>query len=117
MSRSGPEPAALVDAPAPGRAAAPHPSAARIAAGFAIVYVVWGSTYLAIRIAIDAIPPFTMAGIRFLVAGTILYAWVRARRRGPAPTAAHWRTTLVIGALLFLGGNGAVVWAELSVPS
>jgi drug/metabolite transporter (DMT)-like permease len=85
--------------------------------GFAAVYVIWGSTYLAIRVAIETIPPFTMAAVRFLLAGGLLFVWVRLRWRGPAPTAAHWGRTLIIGALLFLAGNGAVVWAELHVAS
>jgi drug/metabolite transporter (DMT)-like permease len=119
MSRSGPEPAALADAPAAGlrTASQPPPSRARLALGFAAVYVIWGSTYLGIRMAIETIPPFLMAGVRFLLAGALLYAWVRIQRRGPAPTAAHWGRTLLIGGLLFLAGNGAVVWAELYVPS
>jgi drug/metabolite transporter (DMT)-like permease len=119
MSRSGPEPAALADAPDAGRRAAPHhtPSAARLFLGFAAIYVIWGSTYLAIRVAIETIPPFTMAGVRFLIAGALLYVWVRLRARGPAPTAVHWGRTVLIGALLFLCGNGAVVWAEVYVPS
>ena len=83
---------------------------------FAAVYVVWGSTYLAIRFAVDSLPPFLMAGARFLVAGALLYAW--ARVRGAArPTAAHWRAAAVVGALLFVGGNGGVTWAEQWVPS
>jgi drug/metabolite transporter (DMT)-like permease len=117
MPRSGTEPAAYADAPAAGLRAAEHPSTARLVAAFGAVYVIWGSTYLAIRIAIETIPPFTMAAVRFLLAGALLYPWVRIRRGGPPPTAVHWRSTVLLGALLFLGGNGAVVWAEMSVPS
>jgi drug/metabolite transporter (DMT)-like permease len=88
-----------------------------LVAAFGAVYVIWGSTYLAIRIAIETIPPFTMAGARFLIAGALLFAWVRIRWGGPRPTTLHWRNTVLLGALLFLAGNGAVVWAELYVPS
>jgi len=83
---------------------------------FACVYVIWGSTYLAIRIAIESIPPLLMAGVRFLIAGAVLSLW--ARSRGAAwPDRAQWRTAAVVGTLLLLGGNGGVVWAELTVPS
>ena len=88
----------------------------RLIVAFACVYLIWGSTYLAIRIAIETLPPFLMAGVRFLVAGAILAAW--ARLRGAAwPTAAEWRTAAIVGALLLIGGNGGVVWAEQTVPS
>jgi drug/metabolite transporter (DMT)-like permease len=85
-------------------------------AAFAAVYVIWGSTYLAIRIAIETLPPFLMAAARFACAGTILYVWARARG-APRPARSTWKATVVIGALLLLGGNGAVVWAEQTVPS
>src|SRR5262245_29242875 len=84
--------------------------------GLGVLYVVWGSTYLAIRVAVETIPPFLMAGCRFLIAGTLLYTW--ARLRGvPNPPGLHWRTAFFVGALLLLGGNGGVVWAEKTVPS
>lgn len=83
---------------------------------FAAVYLVWGSTYLGIRYAIETLPPFLMAGTRFVVAGLALTTW--ARLRGAAwPTGAQWRTALVVGLGLLLGGNGGVVWAEQRVPS
>lgn len=92
------------------------PSKKALVIAFGAIYVIWGSTYLAIRFAIETIPPFTMAGVRFLVAGGLLYAW--ARSRGAArPRRVHWRGTAVVGALLLLGGNGAVVWAEQWVAS
>lgn len=82
----------------------------------ATVYLVWGSTYLAIRFAIETLPMFTMAGLRFLAAGGILYAW--ARHRGePRPARRQWRPAALIGLLLLLGGNGGVVWAEHRIPS
>jgi drug/metabolite transporter (DMT)-like permease len=92
------------------------PSRGRIIAAFAAVYIIWGSTYLAIYYAIQTLPPFLMAAVRFLIAGSLLYAWVapRAPRR---PTRTEWRAALVVGGLLLLGGNGAVVWAEQTVPS
>lgn len=91
-------------------------STPRIVAAFAAVYVIWGSTYLAIRFAIETLPPFSMAGLRFLVAGALLLGW--ARLRGVAgPTRAQVRDAAVVGALLLLGGNGAVVWAEQWVAS
>lgn len=85
-------------------------------AAFAAVYVIWGSTYLAIRYAIESLPSFLMASARFLVAGAILYAFVRWRGV-PAPSRQHWISSLRIGALLLLVGNGAVVWAEHRIPS
>ena len=91
-------------------------SRAQIIAAFASIYIVWGSTYLAIRYAIETIPPFVMGGIRFLISGAMLYAW--ARYRGASrPTRLHWRNAVIAGAFLVLGGNGAVVWAEQFVPS
>lgn len=83
---------------------------------FAAVYLIWGSTYLAIRFAIETVPPLTMAAVRFLIAGTILYAWVWARG-AVRPTRMQWLAATVVGALMLLGGNGAVVWAEQRVPS
>ncbi|MBT8395507.1 MAG: EamA family transporter [Gemmatimonadetes bacterium] len=80
------------------------------------VYFIWGSTYLGIRIAIETLPPFLMAGVRFLVAGALLLAWA-GWKGASLPTAAIWRTSAVSGVLMFLGGNGAVVWAEQFVPS
>jgi len=91
-------------------------ASSRIVAAFAAVYVVWGSTYLAIRYAVASMPPMLMAGSRFAISGAILYAWARAR--GAArPTAAEWRTAAVTGFLLICIGNGSVAWAERRVPS
>ncbi len=88
----------------------------RLLIAFALVYVIWGSTYLGIRFAIETIPPFLMAGVRFVIAGGILYAFVMLRG-ARAPSRRQWIAASIIGALLLLGGNGAVVWAELRVPS
>lgn len=93
-----------------------HASRAQIIAAFASIYLVWGSTYLAIRYAIETIPPFTMGGARFLVSGVMLYVWARYRG-APRPTRLNWRNAAIAGAFLLLGGNGAVVWAEQFVPS
>ena len=89
-----------------------------------IVYVVWGSTYFAIAVMIETLPPLLAAGVRYGTAGALVlgalaaHAWWR-RRTAPAerPTAAHWRSAAVIGTLLLLGGNGGVVLAELRIPS
>lgn len=95
---------------------AARPPLVWLLAAFAAVYLIWGSTYLAIRYAIETLPPFLMAAARFLAAGGVLYAWVRLRGT-PAPTRVHWRSALIVGALLLLVGNGAVVWAEHRVSS
>ncbi len=92
------------------------PSTAKIVTAFALVYLIWGSTYLAIRFAIETIPPLVMAATRFLIAGTVLYAWVRARG-APKPTAREWRGAAVVGTLLLGIGNAGVVYAEQWVPS
>jgi drug/metabolite transporter (DMT)-like permease len=88
-------------------------------AALGVVYVVWGSTYLAIRVAIETLPPMLMASFRFLVAGSILYAFAirRGDRDGDRPGAPQWRSAAIVGTLLFLGGNGGVVWAEQHIPS
>jgi drug/metabolite transporter (DMT)-like permease len=80
------------------------------------IYIAWGSTYLAIRFAVESIPPFFMAGTRFLVAGLIVYTW-RRLAGDPAPTRIQWRSAAVIGVFLLVGGNGGVSWAEQHVPS
>jgi drug/metabolite transporter (DMT)-like permease len=85
-------------------------------AAFIALYIAWGSTYLAIRVAIETLPPLLMAGARFLTAGALLYTFMRATGT-PRPSRAHWFSASVIGAFLLLGGNGGVVWAEKTVPS
>jgi drug/metabolite transporter (DMT)-like permease len=83
---------------------------------FAAVWFIWGSTYLAIRFAIETLPPWMMAAMRFLGAGAMLYAWCRWRG-APRPTSAEWRTAGVVGLLLPAVGNGTVVWSEGHAPS
>ena len=80
------------------------------------VYIIWGSTYLAIRFAIETMPPFLMAAVRFLIAGGLLYAF-RRLRGDPPPTPREWRSAVIVGLCLMAGGNGSVVWAEQRVPS
>jgi drug/metabolite transporter (DMT)-like permease len=90
---------------------------ARLFAAFAAVYLVWGSTYLAIRFAVETLPPLLMAGARFLLSGAILLAWARFREGAELPSRTAWRAGLISGTLLLLGGNGGVAWAEQRVPS
>lgn len=93
-----------------------RPGKLAIVSAFAALYLIWGSTYLAILFAIQTIPPLSMAGARFLFAGLILYAF--ARWQGALkPSFAHWRTALIIGGCLLLGGNGGVTFAEQYVSS
>jgi drug/metabolite transporter (DMT)-like permease len=88
----------------------------KIVLAFLAVYLCWGMTYLAMRIAVRDIPPHLMSGARFLVAGLLLYVWTR-RRGDPQPSRAQWRATALVGAFLLLGGNATVAWAEQQVPS
>ena len=85
-------------------------------AGMICIYIAWGSTYLAMRFAIQTMPPFLMAAARFLIAGGLLYAWQRLSGVA-APTRRQWRSALIVGLFLLLGGNGLVVWSEQRVPS
>src|SRR3954468_1868045 len=87
----------------------------KLALAFAAIYVVWGSTYLAIRYAIETIPPLVTAGIRHSIAGVIMLAW--ARTRGFRPTRANWISGAVVGAFFFLIGHGTLHWAEQYVGS
>src|SRR6202171_987547 len=83
---------------------------------FGLVYVVWGSTYLAIRVGIESFPPLLLAGSRHLLTGFILYPILRWKT-GVRPTAAHWRMSFITGFLLLFLGNGGVCLAERTVPS
>src|SRR5437667_109281 len=98
---------------------AAHPPAALttlVLVAFAAVYLVWGSTYLAIRIGVESFPPLILAGLRHVTVGLLLYPILR-RTTGIKPTAANWRAAVVTGALLLFAGNGGVSWAERTVPS
>ena len=109
--------------------AAQRPSTLAVAVALGTVYVVWGSTYLAIAYVVETLPPLMAAGARFLTAGSILVAFLLARhqwqkrRSGTAesilrwPRAVEWRTAFIVGALLLLGGNGMVMVAEKTIPS
>jgi drug/metabolite transporter (DMT)-like permease len=87
-----------------------------VMAAFAAVYVIWGSTYLGIRYAVESIPPFLMAGSRNFTAGLLLYAFARARG-GATPSRIEWRDAAITGGLLLAVGNGGVTWAEQVIPS
>ncbi len=94
-------------------------SPARVWAALAVVYVVWGSTYLGILLAIDTIPVFLSMGIRFVIAGGLLYVWAvrRGDVTGDRPGRRQWAAALVVGALLFVGGNSLVAWSETRVDT
>jgi len=98
------------------KAPVPAPSRPALVVAFATIYIIWGSTYLGIRVAVETIPPFLMACTRFLLAGLILFAFLRLRG-APRPTAEQWRMNTIIGMFLLVGGNGLVVWASRLVPS
>ncbi len=89
---------------------------ARIWPALLAVYLVWGSTYLAIRYVVEEMPPFLSAGTRFLVSGAILVLWQRLHG-SPAPTRREWGAATIIGLFLLLGGNGLLAWAEQIIPS
>lgn len=80
------------------------------------VYILWGGTYLAMKVAIETLPPFMMAGIRFLFAGAIMYIW-QAAHGVERPPIRHWKNAAIIGGTMLLGGNGSIVWAEQFVSS
>src|SRR5213592_3935938 len=94
----------------------PAPTKLWIIIALAALYLIWGSTYLGIRFAIETIPPFLMAGARFLIAGMIMYAiaWSQGITKS---SWANWRTSLIIGACLLLAGNGGVTIAEEYIDS
>ncbi len=100
----------------PAPRSAPAPGRLRLAAALALVYLVWGSTFLAIRYAVETIPPFLLMGVRSLLAGLALYAWARVRG-AEAPRRREWVPAAVVGALLFLGCHGTLAWAERRVAS
>ncbi|HET9251181.1 MAG TPA: EamA family transporter [Candidatus Eisenbacteria bacterium] len=89
----------------------------KIALAFACIYLIWGSTYLAIRFVVETLPPLGTAGVRFLIAGAGLYGWLAWRGEMRRVTLRHWKSAAILGSLFFLGGNGGVCWAETRVPS
>lgn len=92
------------------------PSRVALILAFTTIYLVWGSTYLGMRLAIETIPPFLMAGWRFIAAGALLFAYLKFRG-ADWPSARQWRVNAVVGTFLLLGGNGLVAWAEQFVPT
>jgi drug/metabolite transporter (DMT)-like permease len=95
---------------------AARPTTWKILLAFSIIYFVWGSTFLAIRIGVQEVPPFLLAAMRFLAAGILLYAWMRLRGTA-APTRREWASACLMGTLIFLVDYGCVFWAEVRVPS
>src|SRR5579864_4714996 len=100
----------IVPKPNPPRMPSQRVDSIRLALAFAAIYLVWGSTYLAIRYAVETIPPLVTAGIRHTVAGSVLLAWALAR--GYRPKCEHWIAGAVVGAFFFLIGHGTLHWAE-----
>ena len=100
-------------------AAAASRRGASLWAGMLVLYIVWGSTYLGIAVAVETIPPFLMAAIRFGIAGAVLLLWSLARDRGDfvAPTRREWRDSFIVGGLLLGGGMGMVAFGEQTIPS
>ena len=93
-----------------------RPASWKILLAFAIIYFVWGSTYLAIRVGVDEVPPFLLAAGRFFVSGIVLYGWMRLKGI-PSPSARQWAGASLLGALIFLVDYGCLFWAEQRVPS
>src|SRR6266699_1436112 len=107
--------AVVANLPEPVAAARPRLNRATVILAFLSIYLIWGSTYLAIRYAVETIPPLYTAGLRHLTAGTILLAWCLAKRL--RPTWAQIRASIIIGVFFFLIGHGTLHWAEQKVPS
>lgn len=93
-----------------------RPSSWKILLAFAIIYFVWGSTFLAIRVGVHEVPPFLLAGLRFFAAGIILYGWMRATGT-PSPTRKQWVGAALLGTVIFVFDYGCLFWAEQRVPS
>src|SRR5271169_2268118 len=93
-----------------------RPPAWKTLLAFAIIYFVWGSTFLAIRVGVREVPPFLLAGMRFLAAGIILYTWMRLKGDA-SPTSREWRSATLLAVLIFVFDYGLLFWAERRVPS
>ena len=89
----------------------------KVIIAFLLLYFIWGSTYLAIRFTIETLPIFMTAGLRFLLAGLILFLGMRYKEKSVVVTREHWKSAFIVGGFLLLRGNGSVVWAERVVPS
>src|ERR1700690_1943709 len=102
--------------PAGGPGVRATPSRGSLILAFAAIYLIWGSTYLGIRVAVETMPPFLMAGMRFAVAGALIFGFLLFR--GAAwPSAIQWKDQVIIGLFLLLGGNAIVSWSEQRTPS
>src|SRR2546422_3289316 len=88
----------------------------KVGLAFAIIYLVWGSTFLAIRVGVREVPPFLLASMRFSVAGIVLYVWMRLRGE-PSPSRREWTSALLLAVLIFVLDYGLLFWAEQRVPS
>ncbi|UCC74419.1 MAG: EamA family transporter, partial [Gemmatimonadota bacterium] len=110
------EPSASKATPAGSATAGAGPTRLGLLAAFAAIYLIWGSTYLAIRFAIETLPPFLMTAARFLAAGFLLYGWTRLRG-APRPQRSHWAVAAMVGTAMLVFGVGGVSWAEQRVPS
>src|SRR5579863_2892101 len=93
-----------------------HPPAWKTVLAFAIIYLVWGSTFLAIRVGVREVPPFLLAAMRFLVAGLVLYGWTIARGER-SPSRREWTSVAALAILIFVFDYGLLFWAEQHVPS
>jgi drug/metabolite transporter (DMT)-like permease len=94
----------------------PKPATWKVLLAFSIIYFVWGSTFLAIRVGVREVPPFLLAGMRFVIAGLALYAWMRAKGT-PSPTRREWGAATFLALLIFVFDYGLLFWAERRVPS
>jgi drug/metabolite transporter (DMT)-like permease len=101
---------------AAGAPVATHPTRWKTLGAFAIIYFVWGSTFLAIRIGVHEVPPFLLAALRFLVAGIVMFGWAIARGER-SPTRREWASVFVVALLIFVFDYGLLFWAEQRVPS
>ncbi len=97
-------------------AAEAHRPAWKTLLAFSIIYFVWGSTFLAIRVGVREVPPLVLAAMRFVIAGAVLYGWMLARGER-SPTAREWRSASLLGFIIFVLDYGMLFWAEQRVPS